>query len=243
MRRMTKTVRWLALAAGFVVSAAAPARAQFVCANCSTEISSLMGIAKQAMQYGTQIQQYQNELQRYALMVTNTVALPQQLWENVQSDIMQVRALANASSLLTGNAGSLVSRLQNGQGFITQAGNLTQIAGQMQQWQQTIGNSANSLGRALGVQQGQEQNNAALLASLQMHSQTATGQMQAIQAGNEIAGQTAAQLQQVEATLQVMAQTQATGMVVDANRRAQEDAAWLAFNGGPVLATTGGKSW
>jgi conjugal transfer/entry exclusion protein len=40
-------------------------------------------------------------------MVTNTLALPQQLWGQVQGDIMQVRNLSNAASLLSGNAGSI----------------------------------------------------------------------------------------------------------------------------------------
>ena len=38
-------------------------------------------------------------------MVTNTVALPQEVWGTVQSDIMRVQALSNAASLLSGNSG------------------------------------------------------------------------------------------------------------------------------------------
>ena len=53
---------------------------------------------------------------------------------------------------------------------------------------QTFGNAANSLGRTLGVQQGQESNYTALQAAVQNHSQTAAGQMQAIQATNEALG-------------------------------------------------------
>ena len=53
--------------------------------------------------------------------------------------------------------------------------------------------------------------------------------MQAIQAGNELAGANAAQLAQIQATLVSTAQMQATGMAVQADRRATEDAAMLHF--------------
>ena len=141
-------------------------------------------------------------LQQYANMVTNTVALPQQIWGTVQSDIMRCRALSNAASLLSGNAGSIVTRLQSASGYANQAASLGNIAGQFTTWQQTIGNNLNTLGRTLGLQQSQQQNQAAILpATLQQHSQRAQGQMQAIQAGNELADANAAQLAQIQATL------------------------------------------
>lgn len=219
-------------------------RAQaLVCSNCSTEVSTLAQMAKQAAQYAEQVQSYQLQLQQYANMITNTVAIPQQLWAQVQSDIMRVQSLSNAASLLSGNSASIIGRLQSASGYADQAASLGNIANQFTQWQQTIGNAANTLGKTLGVQQGQEQNNAALLAALQAHSQSAAGQMQAIQAGNELAGQNAAQLQQIEATLTATAQTQATWMSVSADRRASEDAALLHFAQAPSTATTGGKQW
>ena len=63
--------------------------------------------------------------------------------------------------------------------------------------------------------------------------------MQAIQAGNELAHANAAQLQQIQATLTATAQMQATGMAVDADRRASEDAAMLQFAHRQSIPTTG----
>ena len=114
---------------------------------------------------------------------------------------MQVRNLSNAASLLSGNAGSIVTRLQSASAYANQAASLGNIAGQFTTWQQTIGNSVNTLGKTLGLQQNQQASDAALLASLEQHSQSAQGQMQAIQAGNELAHATAVQLQQIQATL------------------------------------------
>src|SRR5260370_36037046 len=119
-------------------------------------------------------------------MVTNPLAVPQQLWGQVQSDIMQVRNLSNAASLLSGNAGSILTRLQSASAYANQAANLGNIAQQLTTWQQTIGNSVDTLGRALGLQQTQQANGVDLLASLQQHSQSAAGQIQAIQARKDV---------------------------------------------------------
>ncbi len=99
------------------------------------------------------------------------------------------------------------------------------------------------MGKTLGLQQGQETNDAALLVSLQQHSQSAQGQMQAIQAGNELAHAQATQLMQIQATLSATAQMQATQMAVNADRKASQDAEMSHFNAPPPVATTGYQSW
>jgi type IV secretion system protein TrbJ len=99
------------------------------------------------------------------------------------------------------------------------------------------------MGKTLVLQQGQEASNAALLASLQQHSQSAAGQMQAIQAGNELAHQQATQLLQIQATLSSTAQMQATQMAVNADRRATNDAAMQHFNSAPAVTVTPGTQW
>jgi P-type conjugative transfer protein TrbJ len=176
-------------------------------------------------------------------MVSNTVALPQEIWSTVQSDIIRVQALSNAASLLSGNSGSLISRLQNASAYASQAGSLANIGGQFTTYQQTIGNNLSTMGRQLGLQQGMESNNATLLASLEQHSQSAQGQMQAIQAGNELAHAQATQLMQIQATLSTTSQMQATQMAVDADRQAVNDAALLRFNSGSTVTPTQGQGW
>ena len=130
-------------------------------------VDAIAGIRQAGAAAETQLQQYTTQLQQYANMVTNTVALPQELWGNVQSDIMQVRNLSNAASLLSGNAGSIVTRLQSASGYASQAASLGNIANQFTTWQQTIGNNVSTLGRTLGIQQNQQANDATLLTTLQ----------------------------------------------------------------------------
>lgn len=219
------------------------ADAQIVYANCSTFVQQLISYAKEAGQYVTQLEQYKTQLQSYINMITNTLSLPQQIWSSVEGDIMQVQALSNAGSLLSGNSGSLIQRLQNAGAYANQVDNLTNIGSQFTMYQTAIGNNLAQMGKALGIQQGQEQSNAALLTALQAHSQNAQGQMQAIQAGNELAHQQATQLLQIQATLSTTAQMQATKIAADADRSALEDTAMQNFAQPPTISVTGGEKF
>jgi type IV secretion system protein TrbJ len=208
-----------------------PANAVVVeCANCADLEDQLISDAKQAQQYLTQLDQYKTQLQQYANMVQNTTQLPQAIWAQVTSDIMQVRNITNAASLLTGNSGSIISRLQSAGGYLNQATRLpTNIGSQFTMWQQTLANSSNSLGRTLGVQQGQEQNYASLLTAIDAQSQNADGQLKAIQAGNEMASLTSQQLNQIQATLTAASQEAATRDNIAAERQGVADAYGTQF--------------
>jgi P-type conjugative transfer protein TrbJ len=234
-----------ALTAFACIGVPCPTQAQFAvtCVNCSTTWTQLLQYGKEAQALATQLRQYQTQLQQYANMVTNTVALPQQIWATVQSDIMRVQALSNAASLLSGNSGSMISRLQAASGYVNQVESLGDIPGQFNTWQQTIGNNLNTMGRTLGIQQSQQQNQAAVIQALQQHAQSAQGQMQAIQAGNELAGANAAQLAQIQATLIATAQMQASNAAVAADKQATRDAAMLHFAQPSSITTTGYQQW
>lgn len=211
-----------------------------ICANCATFAQQLIDYAKQAQQYLTQVSQLQTELNQYAQMVRQGLALPQSIWANVQGDIQQVRGLANAASLLTGNAGGILSRLDTAGSYLNSVSMTPQqLSNQFSMWQTTFGNSADSMARTLGVQQGQEQSYTALQAAIQAHSQTAAGQMQAIQAGNESLGLMNTQLQQIQTTLVSTAQEVATRDIVAADRRASEDAVMQHFSTPQDTQTTG----
>ena len=120
-------------------------------------ITQIKSLAQQAQQYGTQLAQYQTELNQYTNMVTNTVALPTEVWSTVQSDIMRVQALSNASSLLSGSSGSLITRLQNASAYANQAGSLANIGNQIGDYQTTIGNNLSTMGvRRLGCSKGRK---------------------------------------------------------------------------------------
>jgi P-type conjugative transfer protein TrbJ len=200
----------------------------------------LISDAKQAQQYVTQLSQYATQMAQYRTQITNTVALRSTIWSNVTSDIMQIRNLTNEASLLAGNSGSILTKLQSASAYANQAANLpSNMENQFTQWQQTLARAGLSMGQTLGVQQTQLTNYSALQAAIQAHGQTAGGQMQAIEAGVEMAGLTNTQLQQIQTTLTAQAQLQATKVLTNADRRASEDAETQAFVSGANVPTTG----
>jgi len=198
----------------------------------------------QVKQLAQQVMSYVTQLQQYANMVQNTIALPMQVWGTVQSDIMQVRSIANAASLLTGNTGSIIGRLQAAGGY---AGTLTMMpqnmGAQFTMWQTTLGNDLTQFGRVLGLEDTQRTSDAALLAAIQAHSQTAAGQMQALQAGNELAHATATELLQLQQTLAELAQLQAQQAAIAGDRQARSDQALQSFLAAPPLAAKGNPSY
>lgn len=234
----------VALTAGLLLSVRqADAFGPVYCTNCATQWSQMTELARQAQQIARQLQQYQLQLEQYANMVRNTTALPQEMWSNVQGDIMQVRNLSNMASILSGNSGSMLSRLTSVDAYGTVLSTPQEIDSQLTMWHQTIGNNLDTMGRTLGLQQGQEQNDALMLRTLEMHSQTANGQLEAIQAGNELAGANATQLYEIQQTLADTAQMQANQMAVHADRQAAEDQAMTDFLAGPSVPTTGYSRW
>jgi P-type conjugative transfer protein TrbJ len=223
-----------------------PAHAQQAveCVNCADFTTQLLQYAKEAASLESQLQSHITQLQQYANMIQNTMALPMQIWGTVQSDIMQIRNLANMVSLLSGNSGSMISRLQSAMGYAGSVARLpSQISNQITTWQQTAGDNLNAFARTIGVQQDQQASDAALLASLQAHAQTAAGQMQALNAANELAGASALQLLKIQSTINAQAQVQAAQLVIQNDRQATQDAALQRFMEAPLFQTTGGRRY
>lgn len=212
-----------------------PSRSVIVeCANCATIAQQLISYGKMVEEAATEAAQLQNDLNMYRLMFTNTVSLPREVWANVTDDINAVRNLANQASMMTGNAGSILAQLNSGN-----VGLPSDIGAQFRTWQTTLGNSGRSLASVLGVQQGQEEDYAALQTAIQAHSQTAAGQMQAIQAATEMNGLMSTQLNQIQGTVTAYAQMVGTHMAVADQRQAQEDEFMKEFTSGPTLPLTG----
>lgn len=225
-------------------AAATPSPAwSLVCTNCSSLIQQLIDYAKQLEQYRTQLQSYSTQLSQYRNMVQNTVSLPMQVWSDVQGDIAQIKALSDASSLLSGNSGDILSRLNSATGYANRVAGLANMPDQILGWQRSYKTAAEGFARTLGLQQNQAGDTAALLRRLQAHSEGADGQMRALQAGNELAAATVGQIMRVQATISATAQYQAQRDIVEADRTALRDAAMQAFLSGEKPATTGYKSW
>jgi P-type conjugative transfer protein TrbJ len=224
--------RALLLGGGAAALMAHPALADFFSCTgpCATMWEQLVQIFNQVKSYALQLQQYFAEFQTYQNTAFAIISLPSQIWATVQGDIAMVRGIANAASILTGNAGSIISRLQTAGAYAsTAAMTPTMITNQFDMWSATIGRSANKLGELLDMSNEQEKGYGLTQTQSRMHSEGALGQVQALQAVNEQVDLVNTQLNQVHAAISNFAQFYATDAVVRTERQAQQDAAENQF--------------
>ena len=141
-----------------------------------------------------------------------------------------VQGFTHAASLLTGNAGSIISRLNTAGAYLnTLAMTPNQLANQFDVWKTTLGNAATKLGQLIDQSSSDQASYAAKQDQIKAHSVAAIGETQAIQAGNELIGLVGSQLQQVHATLTAVAQEIATKDAIDVDKTTSSDQATQTF--------------
>jgi P-type conjugative transfer protein TrbJ len=196
---------------------------------------------EQVAAYAQQIQQFETQLQQYENMLTNTAALPQQTWSQVQNTINGLTQAMQGLQNMTNSAGSIQAYLDkfgstssytnqpcfNGapcsaaQLAAIQANNATGSAG--------VKAATDSELQALQQQQASLTTDAANVQQLQSSASGASGQKAAMDAANQLAGAQANQLVQIRALL-VAQQTAAAASLEQQNAvSAQQEAAHNAF--------------
>ena len=242
---MRRIGRLAAAAAGLgslsAVGVPQPARAQLtvICPTCSSQVTQGLQLVKEAASLAQQIQMYQNMLLQYSNMLQNTETLPSMAWNNATGDIMRIQSLMNSAQMLAGNAQSFTSTLSNVQGFSNQLQTLQQMDAQYQQWGTVTANDITQMQASIGVQETERDNDAATLAVLQGHSQSAQGQMQALQAGNEMAALGVSQTQKLQEMLAQESQLVVDQTSINDQRQAAADSALEEFLQDPIPPLAG----
>ena len=192
---------------------------------------------KQVQEYATQLSQYATQLQQYRNMIQNSAQPSSYTWANATKTISGLTNTLNTLSGFQSQFGTLsnyVSQYRNQSQYADSAcfnsnsctsGALTSLSNRLKlgsQAQQTA-NAANI--QAIDSQQTALQADAATLQRLQANAQGATGQMAAIQYGNQLASNQANQLLQLRALLIAQQTAEATRNQVLADREAQQQAA------------------
>jgi P-type conjugative transfer protein TrbJ len=184
-----------AAAAAFALLAAAPAHATGMIAG-ATFPEQIVQELTLVQQYATQAQQLQAQFQMVYNQAMNLKSLPTQMWPNVSGQLQNLINLVGNAQGLTYAAQNTAAGVQaqygvNGQGYQQ---NLAQWNGNLQSQIQQALNSFR-----LQAQDFQTQQQA--LQQIQNASQSATGRMQVMQAGNQISGLLVNQLQSLQQTM------------------------------------------
>lgn len=243
----------LALVIGAVISQPAQAGIPVIDGTnvVQTTISALNNVAaveKQIQQYQTQLQQYQNMLQ-------NTLAPAAWVWDQAQQTMNKLVNAQDTLSYYKNQAGSLDSYLSrygdvsyyrsspcfSGGGCSTSEMQALQAA---QSNGSTAQKSANdAVLKAVDLQQQTLTSDAANLQSLQSQATSAQGQMQAIQAANQLASAQGNQLLQIRGMLAAQAAAQATRAENVADKEALQAAAGQQIRSGSNITNSSAQSW
>src|SRR6266478_736742 len=170
-----------------------------VMAGVATEWTQILNHVQLIMGYIRQGLQLENELKQYAEQLKQGRVLPQQLFGPIQQDLAQLAQVVQGGQALAYSMGNL-----DGQFRSTFPGYSYRTSGYFndyKKWSQTSLDTTMNTLRAVGLQGQQLHNAQAVLAQLRTMSAGASGQMEAVEVGNQIAEQ---QVEQLMALRQLM---------------------------------------
>jgi P-type conjugative transfer protein TrbJ len=202
----------IALLAGVIFPSEAMASAAIGPATEWTQLLNnveLVGIAGQSAeqvqnqltQIGQLATQIQNQIQIYENMLQNTLQLPDHVWGQVEADLTQLQTIVNQGQGIAFSMGSLddvlKQRFQSFAEFETGLDNGETFSASYQEWSDTNRETIAATLRAAGLTSDQFETEEATMGQLRSMSETAVGQMQALQVAHQIAAQQVEQTQKL----------------------------------------------
>jgi len=172
----------------------------------NSELISLVG--KSAEQVNNQIkqimqlaEQIQNQLKIYQNMLQNTAQLPNHVWGQVESDLNRLRSIVGEGQGIAFSMGNiddvLKQRFQSFADFKTNLPDDKSFSSTYQNWSTTNRDTIGGTLRAANLTAEQFSSEEATMRELRTMSESADGQMKALQVGHEIAAQQVAQMQKL----------------------------------------------
>lgn len=172
----------------------------------NAELITLVG--KSAEQVNNQIkqitqlaEQIQNQLNIYKNLLQNTAQLPNHIWGQVQNDLNKLQSIVSQGQGVAFSMGSIDDVLkQRFQSFADMKSNLPDgqsFSSTYQNWSDTNRDTIGGTLKAANLTAQQFSSEESTMASLRSLSESADGQMKALQVGHQIATQQVAQMQKL----------------------------------------------
>ena len=185
----------------------------------ATEITQLLNYGELLGQTQNGVYQLQQEIQMYSTMARNITNLPNMTWGNITGDMMQLRNVISQGNQISYALQNVDTEFRSKfPGYNPP----TNYSAAYQSWSQASMDGVRSALNAAGIQNSQFDTENGTMAQLESMTQSAVGQQQVLQAGNEIAAQ---QVQQLQKLRQLeMSQMQAQDNYI-ASQQSTQDAA------------------
>jgi type IV secretion system protein TrbJ len=170
------------------------------------ELISLVGqsteqINNQITQITQLAEQIQNQLNIYQNMLQNTAQLPNHVWGQVEGDLKQLHNVVKQGQGIAfsmGNADDLLKqRFKSYADLKTGLPNADSFSSTYQAWSDTTRDTISSTLKAASLTADQFETEEDTMGHLRSMSQSADGQMKALQVGHQIAAQQVAQIQKL----------------------------------------------
>lgn len=163
--------------------------------------SSGLQVDNQLTQITQLAEQIQNQLKIYENMIQNTAQLPNHIWGQVENDLNRLRSIVHQGQSISFSMGNADNVLQ--QRFKSYADLKTSLpSGEdfsrtYQTWSDTNRDTIGSTLKAASLTADQFDTEEGTMNSMRSMSETADGQMKALQVGHQIAAQQVAQMQKL----------------------------------------------
>ena len=163
--------------------------------------SSGLQVDNQLRQISQLAEQIQNQLNIYKNMLQNTASLPDHIWGRVEDDLNQLRGIVDQGQGIAFSMGSADDVLkQRFKSYAELQGALLKgedLSSTYQTWSDTNRGTIAGTLKAASLTADQFDGEESTMRSLRSMSETADGQMKALQIGHEIAAQQVAQMQKL----------------------------------------------
>jgi P-type conjugative transfer protein TrbJ len=203
-----------------------PARAFDTVYDPSNFAKNAMTAARALQSNINEATQIQNQLQQIAMEVKNLTRFPTGVWGDIQSELNQLTQLAQSSGAISYAMQNLSAQ------FHQRYPGYQAPADYQQEYQQWTTNALDGIRTALEA--ANQQNNQFAeengnMQRIKAESDSAVGQMQALQAGNMLAAQLVQQLQKLRELQMAEMQAQTAYMATQIQEQATEKAALKAW--------------
>ncbi|WP_376782043.1 P-type conjugative transfer protein TrbJ [Agrobacterium cavarae] len=163
--------------------------------------SSGIQVDNQLTQIAQLAEQIQNQLKIYENMLQNTARLPDNIWGQVERDLNRLRSIVDQGQSISfsmGNADDVLQqRFKSYSDLKTDLPNAETFSNTYQSWSDTNRDTIGSTLKAASLTADQFDTEEGTMSSLRSMSESADGQMKALQVGHQIAAQQVSQMQKL----------------------------------------------
>ena len=201
--------------------AAPPASAQLIVFDPNNYAQSVLTAARELQQINNQIQMLNNQAQSLVNQARNLASLPMSTLTQLQSSIARTQALLGQAQHIAFNVQQIQQAYSTNYGAAAGTGSTSaMLASAQARWQNSVGAFQDSLKIQAGVV-GNISSNSSAMSSLVSASQSATGALQAAQAGNQLLALQSQQLSDLLAVLSAKSRADALEQARTASTEAQ----------------------